>query len=78
MTPIVDGLEEEYGDRVAFQRMNVDQADGRAAAETYRVLGHPAIVILDAGGNVVFSRVGVQPRDDLAAALAKLLANAGQ
>jgi thioredoxin 1 len=73
MEPIVDGLEEEYGDRVAFQRMNVDQADGRAAAKTYGVRGHPAIIVLDAGGNVVFSRVGVQPREDVAAALEKLL-----
>lgn len=69
MAPIVNGLEEEFGGRVAFQRMNVDEQDGRLAAQTYRVRGHPAIVILDAQGEVIWSRVGVQSVKDVASAL---------
>jgi thioredoxin-like negative regulator of GroEL len=75
MAPIVDGLEAEYGDRVIFKRMNVNEADGSAAAQAYRVRGHPAIVVLDAGGNLVWSRVGVQPRQAVAGALESALSN---
>ena len=73
MAPIVDGLEAEYGDQVVFKRMNVNEADGSAAAQAYRVRGHPAIVVLDAGGNIVWSRVGVQPREAVAGALESVL-----
>ena len=75
MAPIVDGLEEDYGSRVAFQRLNVDGHNGRAAAQTYRVRGHPAIVVLDAQGKVIWSRVGVQSRDDIASALESALSS---
>ncbi len=74
MAPIVDGLEEDYGDRVAFQRLNADEDDGRAAAQTYRVRGHPAIVVINDRGDVVWSRLGVQPRDAVASALESILA----
>lgn len=73
MAPIVDGLEAEYGSQVAFQRLNVDAKDGKAAANTYRARGHPAIIILDAGGDVVWSRIGVQPRDVVVSALEQAL-----
>jgi len=73
MAPIVDGLEAEYGDRVAFQRLNVDDDDGRIAAQHYRMRGHPAIVVINAQGNVVWSRVGVQPGDVVASALESVL-----
>ena len=74
MAPIVDGLETDYGDRVAFQRLNADEDNGRAAAQAYRVRGHPAIVVINAQGDVVWSRVGVQPRDVVTSALESVLA----
>ena len=75
MAPIVDGLEEEYGGRVAFQRLNVDEQDGKAAAQTYRMRGHPVIVVLDVGGKVIWSRVGVQSVEDVASALDSALSS---
>ena len=75
MAPIVDGLEADYGDRVAFQRLNVDEDEGRVAAQTYRVRGHPAIVVLNPQGDVVWARLGVQPRDLVAGALESVLAS---
>jgi thioredoxin-like negative regulator of GroEL len=75
MAPIVDGLEADYGDRVAFQHLNADEDDGRAAAQTYRVRGHPAIVVLNPQGDVVWSRLGVQPREVVASALESVLAD---
>ncbi|MCO6453064.1 MAG: thioredoxin family protein [Caldilineales bacterium] len=69
MKPIVDGLESDYGDRIVFERLNVDEPDGRVAAQTYRVRGHPTIVIVDSKGDVVWNRVGVIPTADLMAAI---------
>jgi hypothetical protein len=73
MAPIVDGLEADYGDRVAFQRLSADEDDGRAAAQTYRVRGHPAIVAPNPQGDVVWSWLGVQPLDVVASALESAL-----
>jgi hypothetical protein len=53
MAPIVDGLEAEYGNRVAF---------------------HPAIVVLNPKGDVIWSRVGVQRREVVTSALESVLA----
>ena len=74
MAPIVDGLEADYGDRVAFQRLNTDEDDGRVAAQTYRLRGHPAVVVINAQGEVVWARLGVQPQDVVASALESVLA----
>ena len=54
--------------------MDVQQARGRAATQACRVRGHPVIVILDANGEVAWSRAGVQPRLDLIKALESALA----
>lgn len=69
MTPIVNGLEQEYGDRIVFQSLNVDEPEGRVVAQTYRVRGHPTIVIVDSKGEVVWTGVGVIPTADLMAAI---------
>lgn len=73
MAPIVDGLEADYGDQIAFQHLNVDEDEGKAVADTFRVRGHPAIVVVDTSGRVVWSRVGVQPRADVAEVLESML-----
>ncbi|MCO6453507.1 MAG: thioredoxin family protein [Caldilineales bacterium] len=69
MTPIVHGLESEYGDRIAFQSFNVGEPEGRQAAETYRVRGHPTILIVNEQGDIVWTRVGVTPLADLKIAI---------
>ncbi|RME81525.1 MAG: hypothetical protein D6775_13375 [Caldilineae bacterium] len=69
----MDGLEAEFGDRIAFQRLNVDEPEGRLAAQYYRVRGHPTVLLLDANGKIVWSRLGVQPRQVYEDALSSLL-----
>lgn len=69
MTPIVNGLESEFGDRILLRRLNVDEAEGRQAAQQYRTRGHPALILIDSDGVVLWSRVGVIPLEDLASAI---------
>ncbi len=61
MKPIVDGLEDDYGDRMAFRRLNADK-EGRDAFTAYALRGHPSFVIIDTAGKVLWKGVGEQPR----------------
>lgn len=64
MKPIVDGLEEDYGDRMAFLRLDA-QNEGRDAFTAYALRGHPSFVIIDTSGKVLWKSVGEQPRSRL-------------
>jgi thioredoxin-related protein len=64
MTPIVNGLENDYGDRIIFQHLNA-ALEGRALFQRYNVRGHPAYVILDEQGNVIWRLAGQVPREAL-------------
>ncbi|HHB91513.1 MAG TPA: hypothetical protein ENK60_09425 [Anaerolineae bacterium] len=69
----MNGLEQIYGDRVVFQRMNADEPDGRAALKAYKAPGHPTVVLIDAQGNVVWMRTGVLPESAYAEGIETLL-----
>jgi thioredoxin-related protein len=69
----VNGLESEYGDRIAFQKLNVDEPDGKLAAQAYRARGHPTAIILDANGKQIWSRTGALARSDYAEAIESAL-----
>jgi thioredoxin-like negative regulator of GroEL len=73
MRPSVRRLEEEYGDRIDFDVLNVDQASTNALAAQYNVTGIPMIVLLDAQGQTVKTLIGFQTDDQLDAAVALLL-----
>ena len=64
MKPIVNGLEEEFGERVAFLRLDVNN-DGRDAFSKFKLRGHPSYVIIDSMGDVLWKSVGEQPASGL-------------
>lgn len=68
----MDGLEAEYGDRVAFLRLDAAH-EGRAAFLAYELRGHPSYVILDTQGRVLWSLVGRHPASRLAVAIEQAL-----
>lgn len=70
--PIVDGLETDYGDRMAFQRLNAAR-EGQPLFQRYNLRGHPAYVILDEQGDVVWRLVGQVPRERLEQGIAQAL-----
>ncbi len=73
MTPIVDGLEQTYADRINFQRLNANTGDGPAIMKDYHILGHPVILLLNAQGQEIKRFIGPQPADRLAESLDAIL-----
>jgi thioredoxin-like negative regulator of GroEL len=60
VTPIVDGLEQQYGDQIAVRRVNAAVGDGPAIMRTYRIPGHPTIMIFDNAGQEINRLIGPQ------------------
>ncbi len=58
MQPIVNGLEQEYRDRVVFERVDVNTESGRLRFQAYRLRGHPGFVLVDTQGEVLWSFTG--------------------
>ena len=63
--PIVDGIEEDLGDRATVLRLNVMSEVGSQAAQQYGVRGVPTLVVFDGSGNVIEQSVGVPNRKDV-------------
>ncbi|MFC1974783.1 thioredoxin family protein [Chloroflexota bacterium] len=61
MTPIVDGLEQQYGKQIAVRRVNAAEGDGPAIMQNYRIPGHPTLMIFDSEGQEVKRLIGPQP-----------------
>ena len=66
MEPVVNGLEQEYGSQVEFQRIYASDSDGRAIFQSYNLRGHPAYVILNPNAEVLWIGFGEQAKDILA------------
>jgi thioredoxin 1 len=64
--PILDDLEEDYGDSVTFEKIDVDEAED--VANEYQVRSIPTIVVENDDG-VVERFVGVTQREQLEDAL---------
>jgi thiol:disulfide interchange protein len=70
----VSRLKDEFRGRVVFKELDISKPDGQSALKTYKVLGPPHFLILDAQGEVIASLPGFQEYDALRAAIAKALA----
>jgi len=70
----VNGLEQKYGDRIAFQKLNADEPDGRAALKAYNAPGHPTVILIDANGKRVWMRTGALPEEVYVQGIEMLLA----
>jgi mono/diheme cytochrome c family protein len=75
MKPIVDGLETQFGDELAFQRINANEGDGPAIMRAYRIQGHPTILIIDETGQEIKRLIGPQSAEVLAETIQQTLAS---
>lgn len=75
MAPDLAAVKKEYGDRVNFVMLNVDNDKWLPEMLNYRVDGIPHFVFLDAEGGAIASIIGDQPRPVLAANLDALATN---
>jgi thioredoxin 1 len=70
ITPVLQSLEEEAGERILFTKLNVDQ--NPVAASRYGVLAIPAVILFD-GGEPKETVLGARPRSHYEQALRKVL-----
>jgi thioredoxin-related protein len=71
----VDGLEQEYGQRISVERVNFISERGQALARRYQIRAHPAIVVIDASGTAVLTlpgEIGAAGRTQIVAAITAL------
>lgn len=77
MRPVVNGLEEKYGEQIDFRRYNIVSKEGQAWANEYGLRGHPAYVLLDRAGHERWRYVGVASPEVMEAELAAVLGSKG-
>ena len=70
VSPILDELSGEHGDKITFLKMNVDE--NPVTPSSYRVTGIPTINVYQ-GGEVVKSIVGARPKSAMLAELSDFL-----
>ncbi|HMB18759.1 MAG TPA: thioredoxin [Gaiellaceae bacterium] len=70
ITPVLEGLEQEAGDRVVFTKMNIDQYP--VAASRYGVLSIPTVILFDEG-EPQETVLGARPREHFVQAWARYL-----
>jgi hypothetical protein len=65
MEPVVNGLEETYGDKLDMRWLDANSADGGAAFRYYQLFGHPSYVILNPEGLVLWNGLGELSESEL-------------
>ena len=66
MMPIVDGLEAQYGDDIAFIRLNARDNDvGQRSFEISGLPGHPGYLLMMPDGTEAWRGFGQQSADQL-------------
>lgn len=75
LAPRLDALAGEYGSKIKFVSVNIDQAPSLAAK--YKVEGVPTLLFFGADGNMVNASVGLISKDALRAKLEALTTTTG-
>ena len=70
---MVDRLEMDYGDQMAFVRLDVGDQSARDAVGALRIRGHPTVVLLTADGEEAARFVGPVDEETFAAAIIKVV-----
>jgi thioredoxin-like negative regulator of GroEL len=78
MNPIVDEVKREYGGKVEFEYVSMDDQPGKDKAAEYGVIGYPNLLILTSEGKEYELLKGVVPKQALAQSLDGVLAQEGE
>ena len=73
MKPIVDRLEEIYGDEFKIIRIEINQSDGKKLAREFGIVGQPSYIFFDDTGEETRRMAGPQPFDVMAQETERLL-----
>lgn len=72
MTPIVNGLADDYADTLNVYRLNAAESDVLVLQQQYGVRGHPSFALLDSEGVVIQRFLGPQDEQLLRVAVETL------
>lgn len=73
MTPIVDGLAEEFEGEVKVIQLDASQPENTQLQADYGVRGHPSFVVLDGNGQVTLTLLGPQSAETLRQAMSNIV-----
>ena len=76
MTPIVNGLENDFTGRVVVLQLDANEEDNASLQQQYGLRGHPTFVVLDENGRAVQTFIGPQTERVLSEALTALVGSA--
>jgi len=65
MEPVVDGLEDDFGEKIDFRHIDASTQDGQSVFRAYGLRGHPSYVVMDPSGEVHWIGFGKQPTEAL-------------
>jgi thioredoxin-related protein len=68
----VDGLEQTYGTRLRFMRVDFNSSQGQTLAQRYQVRGHPTIVLIDRAGTLRATIIGLPTRERVEQAIKQI------
>lgn len=77
MGPVVHGLEQDYGDRIQFLYLDVEDPANDAIARRLGARGQPLFYLLDGQGRVAASWAGPVREAEFREAFDRLLAGGG-
>jgi thioredoxin-like negative regulator of GroEL len=73
MTPIVNGLAQEFDGQVAVHQLNAAGPANIQVQSEYGLRGHPSFVVLDADGRSVQTFLGPQTKETLRQAITTVI-----
>jgi thioredoxin-like negative regulator of GroEL len=73
MTPIVNGLEETYGQEFKIARVDIDTAQGKKLAREHNFIGQPTFIFFDDSGEEVRRLMGPQTSETLEREIKRIL-----
>jgi hypothetical protein len=73
MNPIVDEVKREYGGKVEFEYVSMDEKAGKDRATELGIIGYPNLLILDSEGSEYTVLKGVVPKEALTRTLDDVL-----
>jgi thioredoxin-like negative regulator of GroEL len=76
MTPIVNGLENDFAGRAEVLHLDANEAGNASLQQQFGLRGHPTFVVLDENGQAVQTFIGPQTGTVLSEALAAVTASA--
>ena len=68
----MDGLEQNYGTRLRFMRVDFNSTTGQQLAARYKIRGHPTIVLVDGAGMARATIIGVPKRERVEEAISEV------